>query len=200
MKLVNRSTAFNKQSPGFYPKCCQDNSPNDSFASQKTAIDLALSDQFSSLTLNSELSTRLPSPKSFLETELPNKFENSVKYKTEICKNFEIYKRCKFGDKCCFAHGLEELRERTHLNDSYKLKVCKNYHEIGYCKYGQRCQYVHYKENEYYSDVLKTTQFKIVTKFAEQEDADLTKVLNGMTSHQNRLPIFLNMAIKKAKR
>ena len=31
-------------------------------------------------------------------------------YKTRMCKNFELTGACKFGDKCNFAHGKEDLR------------------------------------------------------------------------------------------
>ena len=32
-----------------------------------------------------------------------------TKFKTEICKNWELYKRCNYGKKCKFAHGYHEL-------------------------------------------------------------------------------------------
>ena len=83
-----------------------------------------------------------------------SKFESSQKYKTEICKNFMIHKKCKFGDRCCFAHGLHELREKSNLNNSYKLKVCKNYEQNGFCRYGQRCQYIDLKNNEVFNEIL----------------------------------------------
>jgi hypothetical protein len=31
-------------------------------------------------------------------------------YKTQTCKNFEKEGRCKFGEKCSYAHGAQELR------------------------------------------------------------------------------------------
>jgi len=65
------------------------------------------------------------------------------KYKTELCKNWELKKVCKFGDKCCFAHGKHELKNKTVIHMKYKTKPCKQYHQTGYCPYGQRCQYLH---------------------------------------------------------
>jgi len=65
------------------------------------------------------------------------------KYKTEFCKNWELNKVCKFGDKCCFAHGKHELKNKTVIHNKYKTKPCKQYHQTGYCPYGQRCQYLH---------------------------------------------------------
>jgi len=65
------------------------------------------------------------------------------KYKTELCKNWELRGTCKFGDKCCFAHGKHELKEKTLTHTKYKTKPCKQYFQTGYCPYGQRCQYLH---------------------------------------------------------
>ena len=65
------------------------------------------------------------------------------KYKTEMCKNWELKGRCKFGSKCCFAHGRDELQEKRHLHQRFKTKPCKQYFREGYCAYGLRCQYIH---------------------------------------------------------
>jgi len=69
--------------------------------------------------------------------------EYKRKYKTELCKNWELRGVCKFGDKCCFAHGKHELKNKTLIHVKYKTKPCKQYHQTGYCPYGQRCQYLH---------------------------------------------------------
>lgn len=68
------------------------------------------------------------------------------KIKTELCKNFELKGFCKFGgtfnfffvyskfltdlfvifiEKCSFAHGYNELKEKKHLHSNYKTKPCK---------------------------------------------------------------------------
>jgi len=69
--------------------------------------------------------------------------EYKRKYKTEMCKNWELRGNCKFGDRCCFAHGKHELKGKTLTHVKYKTKPCKQYHQTGYCPYGQRCQYLH---------------------------------------------------------
>eukprot|EP00826_Nyctotherus_ovalis_P044243 TRINITY_DN4767_c0_g1_i4.p1 TRINITY_DN4767_c0_g1~~TRINITY_DN4767_c0_g1_i4.p1 ORF type:complete len:259 (-),score=64.62 TRINITY_DN4767_c0_g1_i4:113-889(-) len=66
-----------------------------------------------------------------------------AKEKTELCKNWEAYHYCKFGDRCSFAHGIEELRSRTDMPPTYKLKQCKQFSETGTCSYGMRCQFIH---------------------------------------------------------
>ena len=124
------------------------------------------------------------------DSENSKKYEYSAKYKTEICKNFQLTGNCKFGPRCCFAHGLAELREKTQLGKSYKLKVCKNYHELGYCKYGQRCQYVHLKEGELFSDILATAQNKIARSLVEHRDEPLESILQQTNALSSNLPVF----------
>ena len=125
------------------------------------------------------------------------RFETSQKYKTEICKNFMIHKKCKFGDRCCFAHGLHELREKSNLNNSYKLKVCKNYQQNGFCRYGQRCQYVHLKNNEVFNEILNTNISKLCSKLNENPEEKLNTLLEGLGSLKNRLPIFVKLSKQK---
>ena len=64
------------------------------------------------------------------------------KKKTELCKNYELYHDCYYGDNCCFAHGLNELRDNSPL-PSYKTKLCKCFTENGICNFGSRCSYKH---------------------------------------------------------
>jgi hypothetical protein len=61
-----------------------------------------------------------------------------MKFKTELCKNFELQGSCRWGDTCCYAHGPQELRNKTHLNANYKSKICKHFHGTGACPYGLR--------------------------------------------------------------
>ena len=69
-----------------------------------------------------------------------------TKWKTEICRYWEMYGECKFGDSCAFAHGDSELKKRK-LTYNYKTKPCKQFFELGYCSYGSRCQFSHKKED-----------------------------------------------------
>ena len=64
------------------------------------------------------------------------------KYKTEICRNWEMGK-CEFGEDCAFAHGFQELRYKSNIGQKYKTKKCKQFHEQGVCQYGTRCQFKH---------------------------------------------------------
>lgn len=60
------------------------------------------------------------------------------KFKTEMCKNYELQGSCRWGESCSYAHGPEELRQKTHLNTNYRSKICKLYHRQGGCPYGLR--------------------------------------------------------------
>lgn len=64
------------------------------------------------------------------------------KKKTELCKNYELYHACFYNNDCCFAHGIEELRD-NFIQPSYKTKNCKSYIENKICNFGIRCSYKH---------------------------------------------------------
>ena len=66
-----------------------------------------------------------------------------IKYKTEMCRNWELTGECRFGDSCAFAHGGVELQKKKHVPTKYKTRLCKQYHQSLYCPYGLRCQFVH---------------------------------------------------------
>lgn len=73
---------------------------------------------------------------------LSNEQDFRVKYKTEVCRNWEAG-FCEFGERCAFAHGYQELRQKQFLTNNYKTKPCKQFFELGYCMYGSRCQFKH---------------------------------------------------------
>lgn len=66
-----------------------------------------------------------------------------IKYKTELCKYYEINGHCKFGDNCAYAHGIDNLRSKVTNTTSYRTKKCTQFFEHGYCPYGNRCQFAH---------------------------------------------------------
>ncbi|XP_018560886.1 protein TIS11 [Anoplophora glabripennis] len=67
---------------------------------------------------------------------------NTSRYKTELCRPFEEFGVCKYGDKCQFAHGINELRSLAR-HPKYKTELCRTYHTVGFCPYGPRCHFVH---------------------------------------------------------
>ncbi|XP_069765398.1 mRNA decay activator protein ZFP36-like [Narcine bancroftii] len=66
----------------------------------------------------------------------------SGRYKTELCRPYQESNRCRYGDKCQFAHGLAELRP-LHRHPKYKTEMCRTYQATGYCPYGSRCHFIH---------------------------------------------------------
>ncbi|KAI4499274.1 hypothetical protein M0802_005534 [Mischocyttarus mexicanus] len=68
--------------------------------------------------------------------------EPTSRYKTELCRPFEENGACKYGDKCQFAHGYNELRNLAR-HPKYKTELCRTYHSIGFCPYGPRCHFIH---------------------------------------------------------
>lgn len=82
---------------------------------------------------------------------------NSSRYKTELCRPFEENGHCKYGDKCQFAHGDNELRSLSR-HPKYKTELCRTFHTIGFCPYGPRCHFIH---NE---DERKLSQVQIVKR------------------------------------
>ena len=68
--------------------------------------------------------------------------EMKENFKTEICRNWSLG-LCQWGEKCIFAHGIEELRKKGTAKGSYKTKQCKQFYQTGYCIYGNKCQFMH---------------------------------------------------------
>ena len=66
-----------------------------------------------------------------------------IKYKTELCKYYEINGYCKYGDRCAYAHGKENLRSKVTNSTAYRTRKCSQFFENGYCPYGNRCQFAH---------------------------------------------------------
>ncbi|KAG2193421.1 hypothetical protein INT47_006618, partial [Mucor saturninus] len=70
-------------------------------------------------------------------------YKDILLYKTETCRNWDERGMCRYGKRCRYAHGPEELRPISRSNQ-YKTKTCKAYHEGGSCPYGIRCTFIHH--------------------------------------------------------
>ncbi|CAD8087318.1 unnamed protein product [Paramecium sonneborni] len=88
--------------------------------------------------------------------------EYTKKKKTELCKNFQLTKFCKFGDECSFAHGYQELQAKTHLHQKYKTKRCNRYFNEGFCPYGIRCQYLHENQQQLQKYLQEQNQLQFI--------------------------------------
>lgn len=63
-------------------------------------------------------------------------------YKTELCRSWEEKGSCRYGAKCQFAHGEEELRNVSR-HPKYKTEICRTFWVSGSCPYGKRCCFIH---------------------------------------------------------
>ena len=105
-----------------------------------------------------------------IEKDKKDEFNNfKTKWKTEICRYWEMYGQCKYGDNCAFAHGDSELKKRK-LTFNYKTKPCKQFFELGYCSYGPRCQFSHKKEDTKKEKNDKVSYLKIIEEFLSEDN------------------------------
>lgn len=98
---------------------------------------------------SSSFSSQPSSPPDMNSLEDPRRLRqsNSSRYKTELCRAFEEYGTCKYGEKCQFAHGMAELRSLCR-HPKYKTELCRTFHTEGFCPYGKRCHFVHTPKDE----------------------------------------------------
>ncbi|KAJ8256992.1 hypothetical protein COCON_G00191440 [Conger conger] len=87
------------------------------------------------------------SPTASTQSSSSSSSSSSSRYKTELCRTFAESGVCKYGGKCQFAHGMEELRDLSR-HPKYKTEPCRTFHTIGYCPYGIRCHFVHNNEDD----------------------------------------------------
>ncbi|XP_008482185.1 mRNA decay activator protein ZFP36L1-like [Diaphorina citri] len=77
-----------------------------------------------------------------------------IRYKTELCRSLEGYRPCQYGERCRFAHSVEELRPPVR-HYRYRTRLCRNYHHNGVCNYGTRCSFIHRVPGEEVDPVKK---------------------------------------------
>ena len=82
------------------------------------------------------------------ENDYEENSEQQLKYRTELCKFYEMNGYCKYSSDCIFAHGKENLRENLCKKSGYKKRLCVNFFQKGYCMYGNRCQFSHSLKQE----------------------------------------------------
>lgn len=117
------------------------------------------------------------------ETQILNRMNKkredlNIKFKTEMCRNLSLG-HCPFGDKCAFAHGIDEIRSKLKFSN-YKTKDCKQFHELGYCQYGSRCQFKHRETSE--------------ETASDSSSSPDTSIHITQESPKKRLPVFAKLA------
>jgi hypothetical protein len=125
MKLNHQAPAFKPSQPFFKPQ------PKAEPKKAETTVSPfgnSMAGALDSFNLNSEFTPSTP---------------HVHKFRTEMCKNWELYGKCKYGDECSFAHDKRMMMIKTDVSVLYKTKMCKKFSANGYCPYGMRCQFIH---------------------------------------------------------
>lgn len=114
--------------------------------------------------------------------------EGESKYKTELCRNFELTGRCKYGNKCSYAHGKEELVNKRHINLHYKSKKCNKFFERGFCEYGARCQYLHKEDSHIH--ILDSYCEKLLVWLERNPHLDMSAIMKKTHAYGDRNSFF----------
>lgn len=115
-----------------------------------TTTDIKLTKRASITKLQQQQPICPPSPAlSTASEDKPIEDELAVqnRYKTELCKSFNETGNCRYGTKCQFAHGKEEVRSVLR-HPKYKTETCKTFHTTGTCPYGIRCRFIHTRSKD----------------------------------------------------
>ena len=120
-----------------------------------------------------------------------------MKFKTEMCRNWQLTGQCKFQSKCSFAHGEHELQGKKHVPANFKTKVCETFHELGYCSFGARCQFLHAERDVTREDY----SYEKILNENVKVSLDRAKMVQGTEDHlvymnvfkTERLPVFSNL-------
>ncbi|KAM6933205.1 mRNA decay activator protein ZFP36 [Xenentodon cancila] len=115
----------------------------------------------------SDLSPSVLNSGSSSSTSSVSSSSSSSRYKTELCRSFTENGLCKYGGKCQFAHGPEELRD-LNRHPKYKTEPCRTFHTIGFCPYGIRCHFVHNGEEEKKASFSHSSSFSSSSNIPQQ--------------------------------
>lgn len=144
-----------------------------------------------SLNIGPNVNLKIPK-KAFHTSQEKEFFKSKIKTtkKTELCKNWELYRNCYYKDNCSFAHGESELRlKNVSSNQKYKTKICKAYVEKMWCQFGSRCQYRHVSETprllsyNYLNERLADSVLFEGNK--EGDHQDFTQILSNFYMYNN---------------
>ena len=114
------------------------------------------------------------------------------KYKTELCKNWIETAKCRYQDKCRFAHGQEELTVAAiySYNEKFKSKNCRTFYQTKQCMYGTRCMFRH--EHRSFKQLHRHfyTPHLYVLETLYAASTDKAGFLQSYKPQTKRLPIF----------
>nr|XP_017249306.1 PREDICTED: uncharacterized protein LOC108220134 [Daucus carota subsp. sativus] len=121
-------------------------------------------------------------------------------YKTEICRSWEDFGTCRYGAKCQFAHGKEELRPTRFFNKSKsETQICRAY-SSGTCSYGSQCRFSHEQTNSPASGT--DSPFTLASRTVSQNNSPASATDSPIPASKTQavLPIKLEKAMNCAGR
>lgn len=115
---------------------------------------------------------------------------NPGRYKTEMCRPFGETGHCKYGEKCQFAHGPQEMRGLPR-HPKYKTELCRTFHSIGFCPYGPRCHFIHSEDEQKLVEIGKMKRQQQASQQAGKDMAQIqvlkTQLSVLMSQMQNQI-------------
>ncbi|KAL1831790.1 hypothetical protein ACET3Z_001441 [Daucus carota] len=116
-------------------------------------------------------------------------------YKTEVCRSWEDFGTCRYGAKCQFAHGKEELRPTRFFNKSKsETQICRAY-SSGTCSYGSQCRFSHEQTNSPASGT--DSPFTLASRTVSQNNSPASATDSPIPASKTQavLPIKLEKAM-----
>ena len=113
-----------------------------------------------------------------------------------MCKNWIEIGVCRYANKCQFAHGDQELVEKSQpINAKYKSKTCTTFQEKLFCPYGKRCLFRH--EDRTLEEVRTYSHYYTIEFFPERllnilKDSSDSIVIDDKSEKQGKLGIQAN--------
>ncbi|RCH78748.1 hypothetical protein CU097_002013 [Rhizopus azygosporus] len=95
---------------------------------------------------------------------MPTNYKKLALYKTEQCRNWNETGYCRYGERCRYAHGPDELRNISRPSQ-YKTKACRSYYKEGACPYGVRCTFKHLSDEHQQSFISFSDEGMDITMY-----------------------------------
>jgi hypothetical protein len=86
----------------------------------------------------------------------------------EMCNNMVELGGCPYGDKCGFAHCIEEIKALSLTPPpNYRRDLCRNFFGEGICYYGTRCRFSHSLS---YAHALGYVYYPSISAYVKRRD------------------------------
>lgn len=112
--------------------------------------------------------------------------------KAEFCRNWIESAKCRFEDKCRFAHAQEELTPMAVLmyGDKFKTNNCRTFYKTSMCNFGSKCMFRH--EHRYIVQLHRHyyTPHLYVYESLFASSMDQARFIRNYQTKIARLPVF----------